>query len=148
MLFSFYFNSINYFILIHHFFGLCGIAIIGFRSHEVTVYPECVIYRRAGLALYFPGWREIVDLDRYTQNCMSHCVVVLCIYYIATDLQLDFGGLWQTIYESDMSRMFYFDDIDDKIKDLEDLIRKDLHLLKSAGRSTSDRYVKYKRQIV
>ncbi len=45
---------------------------------------------------------------------MSHCVVVLCIYYIATDLQLDFGGLWQTIYESDMSRMFYFDDIDDK----------------------------------
>ena len=53
-----------------------------------------------------------------------------------------------------LDKMYYgpdeemIDDIDDKIKYLEDLIRKDLHLLKSAGRSTSDRYVKYKRQIV
>ena len=39
-------------------------------------------------------------------------------------------------------------DIDDKIKDLENLIREDLHLLKSAGASSSDRYVKYKRRIV
>ena len=39
-------------------------------------------------------------------------------------------------------------DIEGKIEELEDLIREDLHLLKSAGRSKSERYAKYKRQIV
>ncbi len=39
-------------------------------------------------------------------------------------------------------------DIDDKIAELEKLIREDLHLLKSAGKSKSDRYVKYKKRIV
>ncbi len=39
-------------------------------------------------------------------------------------------------------------DIDEKIDSLENSIRDDLHILKSAGRSKSDRYVKYKTQIV
>ena len=40
--------------------------------------------------------------------------VVLCIYYIARGLHLDLGGLWQTIRGSEMSQMFFFDDVNDK----------------------------------
>ena len=59
------------------------------------------------------GVKSLIWTDTLKTVCLI-VSVILCIYYIATDLHLDFGGLWQTINQSDMSRMFYFDDVDDK----------------------------------
>ena len=59
------------------------------------------------------GVKSLIWTDTLKTSCLI-ISVILCIYYIATDLNLDFGGLWQTISESDMSRMFYFDDVNDK----------------------------------
>ena len=59
------------------------------------------------------GVKSLIWTDTLKTVCLI-VSVILCIYYIATDLHLDFGGLWQTINQSDMSRMFYFDDVNDK----------------------------------
>ncbi len=59
------------------------------------------------------GVKSLIWTDTLKTACLV-ISVILCIYYIATDLHLDFGGLWQTISESDMSQMFFFDDVDDK----------------------------------
>lgn len=40
--------------------------------------------------------------------------VVLCIYYIADDMGLSFKGVINTVAESDYSRVFFFDDLNDK----------------------------------
>ena len=40
--------------------------------------------------------------------------VVLCIYYIASSLHLNFSGLVSTISDSDFSKTFFFDDVNDK----------------------------------
>lgn len=53
----------------------------------------------------------------WTDSLKTFCLVVsvvLCIYYIASDLRLDFTGMVTTISESDLSRMFFFDDVNDK----------------------------------
>lgn len=53
----------------------------------------------------------------WTDSLKTFCLVVsvvLCIYYIASDLRLDFTGMVATISESDLSRMFFFDDVNDK----------------------------------
>lgn len=53
----------------------------------------------------------------WTDSLKTFCLVVsvvLCIYYIASDLRLNFGGLISTISDSDLSRIFFFDDINDK----------------------------------
>ncbi|MEY8707228.1 sodium:solute symporter [Bacteroides faecichinchillae] len=53
----------------------------------------------------------------WTDSLKTFCLVVsvvLCIYYIASDLKLNFGGLVNTISDSDLSRIFFFDDINDK----------------------------------
>lgn len=53
----------------------------------------------------------------WTDSLKTFCLVVsvvLCIYYIASDLELNFGGLVTTISDSDLSHIFFFDDINDK----------------------------------
>lgn len=53
----------------------------------------------------------------WTDSLKTFCLVVsvvLCIYYIASDLHLNFRGMLTTISDSDLSRMFFFDDVNDK----------------------------------
>lgn len=53
----------------------------------------------------------------WTDSLKTFCLVVsvvLCIYYIASDLNLGFGSMITTISEHDFSRMFFFDDVNDK----------------------------------
>lgn len=52
------------------------------------------------------------DLIKTTSLIVS---VALCIWFIASDLQLSFGGVISHIKESDMSRMFFFDDVNNKL---------------------------------
>ncbi len=59
------------------------------------------------------GVKSLVWTDVLKTVCLV-VSVILCIYYIATEMSLDFAGLWQTIRESDMSRVFYFDDVNDR----------------------------------
>lgn len=53
----------------------------------------------------------------WTDSLKTFCLIVsvgLCIYYIASNLGLDLGGMVATIKGSDMSKTFFFDDINDK----------------------------------
>ncbi|WP_321333652.1 sodium:solute symporter [uncultured Bacteroides sp.] len=53
----------------------------------------------------------------WTDSLKTFCLivsVVLCIYYIASDLNLNFSGMMSTIADSHLSRLFFFDDINDK----------------------------------
>lgn len=53
----------------------------------------------------------------WTDSLKTFCLVVsvvLCIWFIASDLELGFGSMITTISDSDLSRMFYFDDVNDK----------------------------------
>ncbi|KAA6352638.1 Sodium:solute symporter [termite gut metagenome] len=53
----------------------------------------------------------------WTDSLKTFCLIVsviLCICYIASDLHLSFGGMMKTITESRLSRLFFFDDINDK----------------------------------
>lgn len=53
----------------------------------------------------------------WTDSLKTFCLVVsvvLCIWYIASDLRLSFGGMLSTVADSDMSRIFFFDDVNSK----------------------------------
>lgn len=53
----------------------------------------------------------------WTDSLKTFCLiasVVLCIYYIATNMELDFQAMVSMIRDSDYSRMFFFDDVNDK----------------------------------
>ena len=53
----------------------------------------------------------------WTDSLKTFCLVVsvvLCIWYIASDLNLSFIGMVSTIADSDMSRIFFFDDVNSK----------------------------------
>ena len=53
----------------------------------------------------------------WTDVLKTFCLVVsvvLCIYYIASSLHLNFSGLVSTISDSDFSKTFFFDDVNDK----------------------------------
>ena len=53
----------------------------------------------------------------WTDSLKTFCLivsVVLCIYFIASDLELSFGGMVTAIKDSDLSKMFFFDDVNDK----------------------------------
>ena len=53
----------------------------------------------------------------WTDSLKTLCLVVsvvLCIVYIARDMGLTAGGMVSLIRESEMSRMFFFDDVNDK----------------------------------
>lgn len=59
------------------------------------------------------GVKSLIWTDTLKTVCLV-VSVVLCIYYIARGLHLDLGGLWLTIRGSEMSQMFFFDDVNDK----------------------------------
>lgn len=59
------------------------------------------------------GVKSLIWTDTLKTVCLV-VSVVLCIYYIARGLHLDLGGLWQMIRGSEMSQMFFFDDVNDK----------------------------------
>lgn len=53
----------------------------------------------------------------WTDSLKTFCLVlsvILCIYYIASDMQLSFAGMVTAIKESELSRVFFFDDVNDK----------------------------------
>ncbi|MDR1523982.1 MAG: sodium:solute symporter [Tannerella sp.] len=53
----------------------------------------------------------------WTDSLKTFCLVVsvvLCIYYIASDLHFGLGSMFSAIGNSDLSQMFFFDDINDK----------------------------------
>jgi Na+/proline symporter len=53
----------------------------------------------------------------WTDSLKTFCLVVsvvLCIYYIASDLNLSFTGMVNTVVDSNFSRFFFFDDVNDK----------------------------------
>lgn len=53
----------------------------------------------------------------WTDSLKTFCLVVsvvLCICFIASDLKLGFGSMITAISDSNLSRMFYFDDVNDK----------------------------------
>lgn len=59
------------------------------------------------------GVKSLIWTDTLKTFCLV-VSVVLCIYYIASDLHLDFTGMVTTISDNDLSRMFFFDDVNDK----------------------------------
>lgn len=59
------------------------------------------------------GVKSLIWTD-VLKTCCLVISVVLCIYYIASDLQLSFTGMIATITDSELSRMFFFDDMNDK----------------------------------
>ena len=53
----------------------------------------------------------------WTDSLKTFCLVAsvaLCIYFIASDMQLSFTGMVNAIKQSDLSRVFFFDDVNDK----------------------------------
>lgn len=53
----------------------------------------------------------------WTDTLKTFCLIVsvgLCIYYIASDLNLGFGSMFRAVADSDLSRTFFFDDVNDK----------------------------------
>ena len=53
----------------------------------------------------------------WTDSLKTFCLivsVVLCIYYIATDLKLSFTDMFSTVSDSVLSHMFFFDNVNDK----------------------------------
>lgn len=53
----------------------------------------------------------------WTDSLKSFCLVVsvaLTIFFIASDLDLDFMGVINAVKENDLSRIFFFDDVNDK----------------------------------
>ncbi|MDR1222897.1 MAG: sodium:solute symporter [Tannerella sp.] len=53
----------------------------------------------------------------WTDSLKTFCLVVsvaLCIYYIASGMNMGLGSMLSAIGDSDMSRLFFFDDVNDK----------------------------------
>ena len=59
------------------------------------------------------GVKSLIWTDVLKTFCLV-VSVVLCIYYIASSLHLNFSGLVSTISDSDFSKTFFFDDVNDK----------------------------------
>jgi Na+/proline symporter len=53
----------------------------------------------------------------WTDSLKTFCLVTsvgMCVYYVASDLQLSPAGLAKTVAGSDLSRIFFFDDFNDR----------------------------------
>ena len=59
------------------------------------------------------GVKSVIWADLIKTTCLI-VSVALCIWFIADDLQLSFSGVVSHISQSDMSRMFFFDDVNNK----------------------------------
>lgn len=65
------------------------------------------------LYTYRGGVKSLIWTDSFKTLCLI-VSVGLCIYYIASDLGLNFSSMLSTINESDFSKTFFFDDVNDK----------------------------------
>ncbi len=59
------------------------------------------------------GVKSLIWTDTLKTFCLI-ISVVLCIYYIASNLGFSFSGMIAAISDSDYSKMFFFDDVNDK----------------------------------
>ena len=59
------------------------------------------------------GVKSIIWTDLLKTLCLVMSVV-LCIYFIAVSLGYDFNGVWQAIWDNDMSKTFFLNDVNDK----------------------------------
>lgn len=59
------------------------------------------------------GVKTLIWTDSLKTFCLL-VTVILTIYYIASDLRLDFTAMVNAIKDSDLSRIFFFDDVNDK----------------------------------
>lgn len=59
------------------------------------------------------GVKSIIWADSLKTLCLI-VSVVLCICFIASDMHLGFSGMMKAINESNMSRVFFFDDVNNK----------------------------------
>ncbi len=59
------------------------------------------------------GVKALIWTDSLKTLCLVGSVI-FCIYYITTELNLSFGGMLNAINDSDYSKIFFFDDINDK----------------------------------
>lgn len=65
------------------------------------------LYTRKG------GVRTVLWTDTF-QTVAMLTAVILCVYYIADDLNLSFMGIVNTVAESDLSRVWFFDDFNSR----------------------------------
>lgn len=59
------------------------------------------------------GVKSLIWTDSLKTLCLIMSVV-LCIYYIASSMHLNFNGICLTIYHSSLSQVFFFDDVNSK----------------------------------
>ncbi len=59
------------------------------------------------------GVKSLIWTDSLKTFCLV-ASVLLCIYYIASELNLNFNGMMRTIVDNVYSKMFFFDDVNDK----------------------------------
>jgi len=59
------------------------------------------------------GVKSLIWTDTLKTFCLI-ASVVLCIYYIASELNFGFSGMVQAVSDNSYSKMFFFDDINDK----------------------------------
>jgi len=59
------------------------------------------------------GVKSLIWTDTLKTFCLI-ASVVLCIYYIASELNFGFSGMVQAVSHNSYSKMFFFDDINDK----------------------------------
>lgn len=59
------------------------------------------------------GVKSLIWTDTLKTTCLV-VSVVLCIHYISSGLNLNYSGMIGAIFDSDYSRMFFFDDVNDK----------------------------------
>jgi Na+/proline symporter len=65
------------------------------------------------LYTYKGGVKTLIWTDSFKTLCLI-VSVVMCIYYIASSMGFSFGELWTAVNAHDYSRIFFFDDINDK----------------------------------
>ena len=59
------------------------------------------------------GVKALIWTDSLKTLCLI-LSVVLCIWFISAEIDFGKGGMLAAIFDSDMSRMFFFDDVNDK----------------------------------
>ena len=62
----------------------------------------------------FNGGVKVLIWTDTLKTCCLIVSVVLCITFIASDLQLDFMGMVRAVTDNDYSKVFFFDDVNDK----------------------------------
>lgn len=65
------------------------------------------------LYTYKGGVKTLIWTDSFKTLCLI-VSVVMCIYYIASDMNFNFSGMLSAIHDNSYSRIFFFDDFNDK----------------------------------